>query len=278
MRRQDKKHRTIRKCKEGPNFTGQHLLHHPNTIKRFVETAGLRPSDTVLEIGAGKGGLTFPLAEKAGKVLAVEIDANYVEALRSKAKGRSDIRIIHGDIREIRLPSAPFCVVANIPFAITTAILDKLLGADGRFFQKGTLMLEKGAARRFTEAVTLDPRLLKWRMNFRFEMKGVVPRSHFAPPPRVDAAIVTLARREHPLVHPREGKKFQAFAAYLLSEPRRFAAEALKTVFTPAQLRAALKNAEVDREQSVSSLSLEQWASLFQAMLRYAAPYRWPRL
>lgn len=277
MRRQNKKHRTIRKCRSGPNFTGQHLLHNPKTIKQLIEAACLQSTDTVLEIGAGKGGLTFPIVEKAGRVIAVEIDADFVEALRVKAKCCPKIKIIQGDIREMRLPVGPFCVVANIPFSITTAILEKLLGAESKAFQRGVLILEKGAARRFTEGSTLDPRLLMWRMTFQFEMRTVVPRTHFAPPPRVDAAIVRIARREHPLVPANEGKRFIAFAAYVLSEPRLLAADALKGIFTPAQLNTALKNAKVEREQVVSLLSLEQWASLFHAMLHHVAPYRWPK-
>lgn len=277
MRRQNKKHRTIRKCKSGPNFTGQHLLHNPKTIKLLLETASLQLTDTVLEIGAGRGGLTFPIAEKAGRVMAVEIDADFVEALRVKAKGCPKIKIIQGDIKGMRLPATPFCVVANIPFSITTAIFEKLLGAEGKAFQRGALILEKGAARRFTESYTLDPRLLMWRMNFQFEMRTVVPRTHFAPPPRVDAAIVRIVRRDRPLMPAKEGKRFIAFAAHVLSEPRLLAADGLRGIFTPAQLNLVLKNAKVDREQSVASLSLEQWASLFHAMLQHVAPYRWPK-
>lgn len=276
MRRQNKKHRTIRKCKAGPNFSGQHLLHNPKTIKQLIETARLQPTDTVLEIGAGKGSLTIPIAEKAGRVLAVEIDAEFVEVLRAKAKDYPHIKIIHGDIREIRLPSIPFCVVANLPFSITTAIFENLLGAEGAAFQRGALILEEGAARRFTQHPTFDPRLLMWRMNFLFEMRRVVPRSHFAPPPRVDAAIVGIARRDRPLVPAKEGKRFAAFATYVLSGSQLRTADALRGIFTPAQLKMTLKNAKVDREQAAASLSLEQWASLFHSMLQHAAPHRWP--
>ncbi|MCC3376320.1 23S ribosomal RNA methyltransferase Erm [Cohnella sp. REN36] len=277
MRRQNKKHRTIRKCISGPNFTGQHLLHHPGTIRQLVETARLQPTDTVLEIGAGKGSLTFPLAERAARVLAVEVDAAFAETLREKAEGDPRITVLLGDIRDIRLPAKPFCVVANIPFAITTAILEKLLGPEGKGFQRGALILEKGAARRFTEETTADPRLLAWRMQFRFEMRTAIPRAHFAPPPRVDAAIVRIARRERPLVPAAESRRFAAFAAYLLRQPRLPAAEALRGVFTPAQLRPTLQLARIDREQTAVSLSPEQWASLFLAMRRHVAPYRWPK-
>ncbi|WP_108995097.1 23S ribosomal RNA methyltransferase Erm [Paenibacillus agaridevorans] len=277
MRKQNKKHRTVRKHKAGPNFSGQHLLHHPRTIKQLIDTIQLQPSDTVLEIGAGKGSLTFPIAARAGKVIAVENDADFVRMLRAKAEDHPHINIIEADFRQMRLPAGPFCVIANIPFSITTAILDKLLGFEGRSFQRGALILEKGAAIRFTESATLDPRLLLWRMQFHFDMRKVIPRTHFAPPPRVDAAIIRVARRDTSLVPEKERRRFAAFASYLLREPRLMAEHALGTIFTPAQLKITLRLAHVRREQAVASLSLEQWASLFLAMLQHVAPHRWPR-
>ncbi|XID91491.1 23S ribosomal RNA methyltransferase Erm [Paenibacillaceae bacterium WGS1546] len=277
MRTQNKKHRLIRKHKAGPNFTGQHLLHHPGTIHRLIETIRLQSDETVLEIGAGKGSLTFPIAKKAGKVIAVEIDADFAGVLRAKAEGHPHIKIVQGDIRQLKLPTGPFCVVANIPFSITTAILVKLLESEGRCFQRGALILEKGAARRFTQNATLDPRLLMWKMQFHIDIREVVPRTYFAPPPRVDAAIVRIVRREQPLVPGKEGRRFASFAAYLLRRPKLMAADALRGIFTPAQLKHALSHAEVGREQAVSSLSLAQWAELYLAMLRHVAPHRWPK-
>ncbi|MCU6711957.1 23S ribosomal RNA methyltransferase Erm [Paenibacillus sp. J5C_2022] len=277
MRKKNKNNRAARQPKLEPNRVGQHLLHHPRTIGQLIGTIHVKKSDTVLEIGAGKGSLTFPIADRAGKVIAVEIDAEFVKRLRIKAEDTPHIHIIHSDIRRLRLPSEPFCIIANIPFSITTAILEKLLGVEGKSFQRGALIMEKGAAIGFTQRAVLNPRLLMWRMQFRFQMKTVIPRTHFAPPPRVDAAIVCIARREHPLVPFKEGRRFSAFAAYMLREPKLAAAHALTGIFTPAQLRAVLQHAGVDRERTVASLSLEQWAALFLAMLRHVSPYRWPR-
>lgn len=277
MRKQDKKHRTIRKHKTGPNFTAQHLLHNPATIKKLLSLARLQPTDTVLEIGAGKGSLTFPLAERSRKVIAVEIDADFVQTLRAKAASYPQLRIVHGDIRSLRLPAEPFRVVSNIPFSITTDILDKLLGPEGSMLQSGVLIVEKGAARRFTQTTYLEPRPLRWSMYFRLEMVAVIPRTHFAPPPGVDAAILRIVRRDRPLIPAGKAKPFAAFAAYMLREPRRMTAYALKGIFTPAQLKHSLQSAKVDREQAVVTLSAEQWASLFTSMNRHVDPHRWPK-
>jgi len=277
MRKHNKKQGNARTHKSGRNFSAQHLLHHPETIRQFIRSARLGSSDTVLDIGAGKGSLTFPLADQAGKVIAVETDSEFVRVLRAKAEGDPRIRIIQGDIRLLRLPKEAFHVVANIPFSITTPILEKLLGPEGRAFQRGVLIVEKGAARRLTQAETLEPRLLLWRMHFVLEMQMVIPRTHFAPPPRVDAAVLRIERRGHSLIPVQHGVRFVGFAKYLLRAPRIAAVHALRGIFTPAQIKASVKLANVNREQSVCTLSLEQWASLFCSMLQHVAPYRWPK-
>lgn len=276
MKKQNKKHRSVKQRKIKPNFTGQHLLHHPETIQQFIRTIRLSEADTVLDIGAGKGSLTFPLAKQAGKVIAVEADTEFVHILRTKAAAHPHIRVVHGDIRQLRLPKETFNVIANIPFSITTPILEKLLGPEGSGFQQGALILEKGAARRFTQSEISDPRLLRWRMHFILEMRSVIPRRHFAPPPSVDAAVLHIRRREHALIPNQHSARFVAFAKRLLYEPRIAVAHALKGIFTPAQIKASLKLAKIDREQTVLSLSLEQWASLFCNMLQYVEPHRWP--
>ncbi|WP_010269175.1 23S ribosomal RNA methyltransferase Erm [Paenibacillus senegalensis] len=277
MRRQNKKHRKIKKHRSGPNFTAQHLLHHPGTIRQLIDSAQVQSGDTVVDIGAGKGGITFPLSLKARKVIAVEIDADFVQMLKAKAQDSPHIKVLHCDFRAMKLPANPFCVVANIPFSITTAILEKLLGPEGKAFQRGAFILEQGAAKRFTQPAALDPRLLAWRMHFEFEMGTAVPKHHFSPPPRVDAAMIRISRRSQPLVPFRESKRFAAFAAYALRQPQLTAADALRGIFTPAQLKTAFRTAGIERMQIIAVLSLEQWAVLFLTMLQHVPHYRWPR-
>lgn len=269
----------VNSAKVKPNFTGQHLLHNPKTVKRMLELARLKRSDTVLEIGAGKGVLTFPLAEQAGKVIAVEVDESFSKLLRSKVadKACSNISIKQADIRTFRLPVTPFTVVANIPYSITTPILDKLLGAEGRSMQRAVLMVEKGAAKRFTQAATMDTRLLMWKMFFIFKLESVIPRTHFAPPPSVDSAILSIKRRDSAYIPAQEARRFVAFAAYVLSVPQLSVALALKGIFTAPQLKKVLLEAGLHREQTVQEIELEQWGTLFNAMLKHVPAFRWPK-
>lgn len=269
------------KCKNGaakavPNFSGQHLLHHRKTVEELIRLPRLSTSDTVLDIGAGKGALTLPLAAAAGRVIAVEQDAEFARVLREKTAGCPHVMVYQGDFRGMKLPAQPFCVVANLPFAITTEALEKLLGGGNGYFQRGAFIVEKGAAIRFTASSCADPRLIAWRMNYRMEKRGTVSRTSFSPPPRVDGAILYMERREHPLLPAGQYRRFCAFAGFLLRQGRCSLHEPLGLIFTAAQMKLILKEAAAERSQSAAALTTRQWSVFFQAMLRHVPSYRWP--
>ncbi len=259
------------------NFSGQHLLHHRRTIEELVRLSAAGPADTVLDIGAGKGALTLPLLAVAGKVIAVERDEDFAQSLRAKTAAFPHCIIHQGDFRTMKLPDRPFTAVSNLPFAITTEVLERLLGRESRNMRRGAFIVEKGAAIRFTASGCADPRVLAWRMNYRMEKRGLVSRTCFSPPPKVDGSILYVERREEPFLPQGQYGRFCAFAGFLLRAAGHPIHEPLKVVFTAAQIKAVLKEAEAERSQSAVSLTVRQWSILFQAMLRYVPAYRWPR-
>jgi len=93
---------------------GQHFLR-PEVARRFVARAGVGPDDLVLDLGAGTGALTIPLATLAGKVVAVERDAKLARRLARRAPTNVSVHV--RDIADAWLPHRPFRVVANLPFA-----------------------------------------------------------------------------------------------------------------------------------------------------------------
>ncbi|MFM9327529.1 ribosomal RNA small subunit methyltransferase A [Paenibacillus mesotrionivorans] len=259
------------------NFSGQHLLHHRKTIEELVRLSAAGPADTVLEIGAGKGALTLPLLAVAGKVIAVERDAEFVQSLRAKTAAFPHITVHQGDFRTMKLPDRPFTAVSNLPFAITTEVLERLLGRESWNVQRGAFIVEKGAAIRFTASSCTDPRVLAWRMNYHMEKRGLVSRTCFSPPPKVDGSILYVERRKEPLLPQGQYGRFCAFARFLLKAAGHPIHEPMKLIFTAAQIKVVLREAEAERSQSAASLTLRQWSVLFQAMLRYVPAYRWPR-
>lgn len=274
-----KNRRTSRgKSRISSNFSAQHLLINKQLSKDMIDMAKITPNDTVIDIGAGKGAITFPLAKRAARVIAVENDPVFAEKLLDKMQGVANIRMNRQDFLQFNLPKSPFSVVANIPFSITTPILGKLLDDPAVPLQRAVLIMEKGAAKRFTSVRITNPRILKWRMWFDLRLVRTVSPDHFSPPPKVESAIVTIFRKQSPLVPLQAHARFMALATYILQQPQAPVFAALQGVFTPSQIKHVVKALRLERNQAVSSLNEQQWGQLFHSMLRYVDPSRWPKV
>lgn len=268
------------KSKNNPNnFSAQHRLINKRLVLDLLDLARIQRNETVLDLGAGTGAITFPLAERAANVIAIETDPEYVSKLRSRAEAEhmQNVRVVPADILQIQLPRREFVVVANIPYSITTAILGKLLDHPAVPLQRAVLLVELGAAKRFTGRLVRNPRMLGWRMGYEFQLVRSVAPSNFSPPPKVDSAILVLRRRKDPLVPPKHHARFMALAAHAFRYPELPLPEALSGVFTPPQTTRLLRQLGVDRGFPVSRLDEAGWGQLFSAMLKHVPPERWPR-
>jgi 23S rRNA (adenine-N6)-dimethyltransferase len=157
----------------------------------IVATAGLGSADLVLDIGAGTGALTRALATTGARVVAVEAHPGRAATLR-RAFDPSHVKVVEADVSELRLPRRPFRVVANPPFALTTPLLRGLL-SPGSQLLSAYLVLQKGAAARWASGRPYESR--SWHRRYNLEIVLPIPRSAFSPPPRVDAALLTIRRR-----------------------------------------------------------------------------------
>ncbi|MEC0210502.1 rRNA adenine N(6)-methyltransferase family protein [Paenibacillus ehimensis] len=259
------------------NFSGQHLIRDKSLVRRMIELARLSPEPLVLDIGAGAGALTIPLAQEGWRVLAIENDPLFARKLRGKLGEAEGIRLAEADFLEMPLPRKPFGVVANIPFAITTAVLGRLMDHPAVPFRHGVLIIELGAARRFTADPVTQARILGWRMQFDLKLAEPVPPDRFSPPPRVQCAILTVRRKKEPLVRPSDHARFMGLVTQALRVPAAPLYGALGPWFTPAQLKHLVKLLRVDRSVPVGVLNERQWADVFETMIRYVEPYRWPK-
>lgn len=264
--------------KSSSNFSAQHLLVNKGLIQELIRLANIRPADTVLDIGAGTGAITLPLAEKAANVVAIENDSDFIGKLSQKTGDKTNINIWRADFLQTRLPDIPFSVVANIPYSITTPILKKLLDSPAGSLQRAALIVEKGAAKRFTSYPITDPRILKWRIWFDIRMVRTISPDHFSPRPRVDSAILTICRRASTTVPPKHHLRFMALAVHGLRFPQLPFFQALGEVFSPPQIMKLARSLGIDRNHPICQLTELQWSILFMAMLQHVQPDRWPRI
>ncbi|CDQ41266.1 23S ribosomal RNA methyltransferase Erm [Virgibacillus salexigens] len=262
---------------EPPNYLGQHLLHHKPIINEMVKQANISKEDSVLELGAGEGALTTILSKKARRVIAVEYDQRFVSILKEKTKNGSNTKNIHEDILKIQLPSQNFIVVSSIPYAITTPIMKLLLNHPSSAFQRGVLVIEKGAAKRFPSKFIKDAYVLIWRMWFTISYYKDISRYHFSPPPSVDSAMLVIIRKKESFLSTNDYLAFYGLAEYALRRPELEFQMVLRPIFTPPQIKHLKRNLGIHKETPIGLLTELQWSILFTTMKQYVARPLWPK-
>lgn len=153
----------------------------------LVDRANVGAGDLILDLGAGDGAITRPLAATGGRVIAFELHPERVRRLRSELAG-ANVKVVRADIAELWLPGRPFHVVANPPFDGVSPLLRRLTGPGSRLV-RAELVLPSSTAHRW--ATRADAR----RLAFRFRSIDRLPRSAFSPRPRIDCCTVTIERR-----------------------------------------------------------------------------------
>ncbi|WP_019850112.1 23S ribosomal RNA methyltransferase Erm [Desulfitobacterium sp. PCE1] len=262
--------------RNSPNFSGQHLIHNKKLINEIVDQAKISTHDIVLDLGAGKGGLTLVLSNRARKVLAVEYDQKFIKKL--KQLELKNTVIIEQDILKISLPREDFVVVSNIPYAITTPIMKMLLNNPSNGFQRGVIVMEKGAAKRFTSNFVKDPYIIAWKMWFDIQYVKAISSKNFSPPPRVDSAMITINRKAKPIVPYSDYLIFWGLVDYVLKNPQLSIDLALRGVFTPPQIKHLKTSLRIKNEVTVATLSERQWGLIFETMVKHVPKFRWPKI
>ena len=178
---------------------GQNFLADRSVVERLVANASVGPNDLVVDLGAGDGALTLPLLRTGATVWAVERDPDWAERLRRRVRagGAADrCRIIETDIGRFRPPRVPYRVIANPPFGATTAILAALLDRPERGPWRADLVVQREVAEKHSTLPPATLRTAAWSPWWDFRLGEVVGRDAFRPRPSVDAAVLTVVRRD----------------------------------------------------------------------------------
>lgn len=192
-----------------PRPRGRHFLG-PRLAADFVRNAGVSRADLVVEIGSGNGVITRELFGRAGRVVAVELDGRDAARLRKRFP---HIHVVHADACAFTWPRHPFRVVANLPFAHTTAILGNLLDDPAVPLLRADVIVQWGFAVKRCSMRPSTKLSIGWAPWFELTITRRVARSCFSPPPSTDAAVVTITRRPDPLLSTRDAEAFHAFVA-----------------------------------------------------------------
>ena len=157
-------------------------------------------ADHVWEIGAGSGRLTEPLAERVRLVTAVERDPFLAEGLRTTFAGSTEVEVVLGDALHVPLPARPYRAFGNIPFAITTPMLRRLLDDPATGLIRADLLIQLEAARKRCAVAPSSLLTLGWAPWWEFGLARRIGRRGFEPPPSVDAGLLVVTRRDPSLL------------------------------------------------------------------------------
>lgn len=275
---------------------GQHFLVDPVAVQRVVDAADLSEQDTVLEVGPGPGILTVHLAQRAGQVIAVEVDERMLsplhESLRgqSNVRGRSNVRVVHGDILEQDVPAlvggGPYKVVANLPYYITSAVLRHILESEVRPLLL-VVTVQREVAERMVGRSVKDKKRRGQEPAKRMSLLAVgvqfygipriiarIPAGAFRPPPNVESAIVRIDVYD-PLPWPAvDEQSFFRVVRAGFAQPRKQLRNTLVhgLLLSAVEIAAALEKAAVDGQRRAETLSISEWVALTNA-LSMSAPF-----
>lgn len=260
---------------------GQNFLTDKSIIKRIVESLNPQPGETIVEIGPGRGALTAPLIERAGQLVAIEFDRNLIPILVDTFGKRENFKLIQNDAlitdicAEIR-PAATARVVANLPYNIATAVLQRLIEQRACLTEL-ILMLQRevvdritaspGSAERgylsvFVEAYCKTEKLF-----------DVAPAS-FRPAPKVWSTVVRLTLRPKIAVEVKDEKLLWQVVSAGFAQRRKTILNNLRSAPSPLQDKLkthggasiVLCKAEVELQRRAETLTLDDWARIVRAL------------
>ena len=249
---------------------GQHFLTDRRILTRIADALHLRGDETVLEIGPGRGALTDILAERAGRLIAIEYDRALAAMLRERYSRRANVLVAEADVLEVSLgemAAGPYVLVGNVPYYITTPILFHALAPPRA--DRAVYLVQREVAHRLSArpaskeygALTVNVAAVA-----RAETLFGVPAGAFAPPPKVESAVVRITPRADPLIAPDEERPFRTLVQGAFGMRRKQMRRVVRSLYAldaerADVLLAAAGIAPADRPEV---LSVEQFVALLR--------------
>ena len=260
---------------------GQHFLRDQRTIHRIIEALAPKPDETIVEIGPGTGALTSVLVERAGRLIAVEFDNKLTPLLNERFGGLSNFKLLMADALTVDfcaeiLPAQSARLVANLPYNISTAILQRLI-AQRACFGEMVLMLQREVVERLlAPAGTTDRGFISVLVEAYCEAEKLfdVAPGAFRPPPKVWSSVMRLRFRPRINAEIADDALLWELVSAGFAQKRKTILNNLR--HASGRLQAVLKRnggasivlckANVELQRRAETLTLEEWGKIVQAI------------
>jgi 16S rRNA (adenine1518-N6/adenine1519-N6)-dimethyltransferase len=249
---------------------GQHFLADRKVLERIADAAEIAPTDTVIEIGPGRGALTDFLIERAGRLIAIEYDRALAAKLVERYAGRTNLEMVQADVLTVQfgdlVGGKPYKLLGNVPYYITTPILFQALEPPRP--ELAIYLVQREVADRLTAepgsgeygALTVNVGAVATA-----EMLFTVPAGAFRPPPKVESAVVRISAKATPLVSRENEEGFRAFVQSVFSMRRKQMQRIIRSVWSLDQGAAddRLAKTGIDPTARPETLTIAQFARLW---------------
>jgi 16S rRNA (adenine1518-N6/adenine1519-N6)-dimethyltransferase len=257
---------------------GQHFITNPDILKKIIDCIGPQKNDLIIEIGAGKGTLTFLLAEKAGKVIAIEKDESLISFIKKKKPPNLKLcqeDVLKIDFNELAEPGVTK-LVGNLPYSISSQILFKVL-EEQDLINECHFMLQKEVAQRVCASPgskKYSPISILLQNSFDTKIQFLLSPGSFVPPPKVKSALVTLKKRYKP-IHPLlKTKPFKSFIKKAFSQRRKKLKNNLKAAdFTHEQIKKSFQDCGLNLNIRAEKVSINDFAALYLSLMKHKKDY-----
>ena len=241
---------------------GQNFLFDKDALYKIAQD--VQKEDTIIEIGPGLGTLTAILAQKAKKVIAIELDKKMVEILKDRFKLYNNVEIINEDILNVDIDKiAPKAkIVANLPYYITTSIITKLLKTNVKDI---TILIQKEVADRICATPgTKKAGAITYFVNYYAKptIIGNVPKEAFIPSPEVESSIVKLKIREKKEVEVKNEEIFFKIIRNNFNQRRKTLLNSLSSIIDKEKMKNILKELNIDENIRGENLTLQDYANI----------------
>jgi 23S rRNA (adenine-N6)-dimethyltransferase len=242
----------------------QNFLHDPQLVKKLVGSSSLVKNDLVLEIGPGRGIITEQLIKTCKYTLAVEIDRYWYHFLQNKFGQTKNITLYNQDFLHVKLPSMPYKVFANIPFAIEGKIIRRLIEATNPPTDAYLVMM-KELAYRLSAPHKENLFSIMHKPWFVFSIYHHFKPTDFTPVPSVQSVMLRFTKRKEPLLPWKEKTMYQMFIHHGFGQgtptfynlKKRFGHQRVLYVYT---------RIGINKNTKPSYISLQQWIQLYKAL------------
>ncbi|MFI6584870.1 23S ribosomal RNA methyltransferase Erm [Embleya sp. NPDC050493] len=249
-----------------PTHGGRHELGQNFLVDRAVialfEDLVARTTGPIVEIGPGDGAITLPLSRAGRPIIAVELDPQRARRLARRVPAHVDV--VAADVLRFRFPRERHTVVGNLPFHLTTPLLRRLLGTD--HWQHAVLLVQWEVARRRAGVGGATMLTAAWWPWYEFTLHARVPARAFRPMPSVDGGLLSMTRRDAPLIEERRDP-YQELVRKVFTGPGRGLREILPRTgrFAGPALRAWFREQRVPAHALPKDLTATQWAALWRS-------------